>query len=659
MRWLVALLLALLPCVARANAFDTFVASLPGIQHYYPLSTNGNDVVGGNNATTSGSGTFGNTIGSPSNLVSGFLPGTSASYLAFTDQIGNSVSFWIAAAFATTSSSHQVFIAPTALTSNNIFLDIADPQCAGAQVFFGTTNISSTVHGICSTATASDGALHVAAANCIATGGGFLSCSAYLDGAVQPTTLLQQFGSFSSIAQAIGNFPASNAPVVNGAVGAVMYGSGNLTGAQMQTLYSCATGGSCAAAKTQCASYPQATQQWCETWAPYASGEGVALGGNGCPQTGPCTSPQANLNSNLNTFQGTAGGIDASLTATVSGGAVTVVNIVSSGTDYVQPGGPLVFGTQCIVQPTGTYTTSGGAVASANVTFGGSGCGAVTVIAAPEMISGSGAVTPSPQGQQFAYDADGGQAAAGNNVIPTGAYVVQVVDPTHFAVSQAQSLFVASGNFGTGWWYPASYVHNNNGYDNPNSMVVGEHGGGGVSGGFAARFLPVPITNGGMQFLDFRASFTDPSCASCGWHTPGFGFNQSIGGNYNVGITFGTTGSGSSVLLSYNSSSALVSGAVVVSPAAWHHIIMWVKFSTGSDGFARTYIDPPAILTATTAIAMDYEGATITGTQLSDWASWQGQTVGGSPDAEAYFALVGEYIGSPLSNGGPQLLWIP
>lgn len=633
----VALWLLVLPGETRADAFyDTYIATLSPTA-YWPLGVNGNAQIGGNNATCSGSCTFGLTLATH---VAGFKPvgGSSTLVLAsqpFTNAAGFQVSFW----FGSSSSSQQVFLYyVTGITG--IGIQINRVSCVGG-VSVDVTDGGSTTTECLATGSLNDSQGHMFFMQCY-----FGTCTAYVD-AVIGVTFSYTWSTFPSPDYHVGNY-TSGLPVL-GAMGGLAYWAGGspFTQQQINLLYICGTTGSCgqAPAPTCPGSKLGLQLKWCENFAPFLA---AAVGGcgNGTPPIpSPCITQQLNTNTDLTTLSGAIGGTGATATATVSGGIITGLTLVLAGSGYPAGTWPLRITDATGTGASGTFTALGG-VGSVSLTSGGTGYSGSPTVFVPSILTVGGTFGGALKPGQFIYDSAGGMnGPAGNVLVDNSTFIIAQADATHYAVTVQQT--VAAENMAAGDWLPFAYLIR---HPPLNRVAIGVNGGG-VSG-FCSGNCTYRLTPSGVSTkraaLDFQGDFADATLGG-GWNVAEFGFTRSTGGNCGPCVRFGTHNSPPSGFVNLELFDAqFISRGNVNVLVGSHGITIDTKISPGSDGFANLYVDG--------SLAVSYSGVNAgTGVFSTDMVEFVGQLVGASPAWEAAFGDIGLYM---APTGNAPAIWL-
>ena len=269
MRRLILLLFLLLaPLAARADhTYDAYMEAL-GAANYWPLASNGNDLIGLNNGTISGSGTYGNPIAAH---VTGFTPGTNTSYFSIASQSFTAAGGWGWAAVFTSTGT-----APAALVASNtgqfIYISLNDTGqgCIVGSLDFGYVNGGGN-HHFCEGSGYNDGNPHVVFETC--SNG---NCIYYADG-IQIGSSNISFSSYSPVPYGIANDPGSTDPITNGAVGGVAFWFTNPPGGTaISGMYTCATTGVCPVPASTCPAHPGMQMLFCENWDEYLNNTGAA-----------------------------------------------------------------------------------------------------------------------------------------------------------------------------------------------------------------------------------------------------------------------------------------------------------------------------------------------------------------------------------------------
>ena len=646
---IVAFLLALLlaPLTARGNTFDTYVIDTYAPTDYWSFSANTTDQgSAGINGTATGTITYGQSVTS---YVGGFVPGTSTSYITVGQSFSTSSALRLGAFFKAASNGDtttQYLVNQTGSISNSINLHFSDSGCSGE--FDVVVIIGGSYTVTCLARQVNDGTGHFAFVQC---GGG--AGTGWVDG-VEVASFTCAFDTPQAASYTIGN-ATSTYPVL-GAMGAVMYwvGGSLFTPWQVYTIAQCGLIGACqppTPPPPPCVSRPGQTLQWCDTMSYAGCDQGTFAWRNGA--IGPLTT--ATGTSFAGYIQPTVG------SGTIAGTTLTIDTMTSgafAAGDTIT-GTDVTGGTQIITQLTGGGTGQAGTYSLS----------ASSTVSMDETISSTNyklnTLTSLPLGSTL-YDNNTCEVSGNNTVLNQSQIQSGVKATDWYVTTPAQTIASPGILMWPGQWQAGSVYLQNNVAVSTNSLVVGQGGGGGLSGGFTARYIPTalaPNSEVTLVFFGYFSATTNPPTFAFNW-TGNFGFCSSDVGS----------GCGSVAIVEFSNQNTPPSGYVNLNVAlnnigsignfnisgnAWHIVVLDVKRSTGSDGLVQIYVDD--------VLQENYSGQTDYGSLgANDQVFFAGQFVDSEVDAEAYFGPIGVYTGHytppyypPGGGSGPMTLWIP
>jgi len=628
-------------CELATNYYP--LTTLPAT-NYWPLGLSGIDVIGGNDAATTGTITYNQTI-----TLNGFIgmePATNSSLLSATQAWTSSTGWGVGLAIKSSSSAAQVLMAVPAIPDNTWYFDLNDSSnCGTGYAEFAMIDSGGSAHYACSlSSTVNDGNGHFLYADCN-NASGSVTCAFYVDG-IQSSIITATYGSFGgSVTMDFGNWATSHAPV-SGALGSIVYygGANKPDSNEIYTLSSCINGGLCSGLTpplTCSFTRPGMTLQWCDTMQYHCTqGTNAWWQGPIGPQT-TATGPSF--------ISAVAQGVGS---GTITGTTLTIASMTS---------GAFAAGDTI----TGSGVTSNTTII-AQLTGGGTGqTGTYSLSASSSIGSPTPITTPQPIGTTL-YDNNTCSVAGNNNVSNSSQIQSGLVATNWQIVTPVQNI--ASETLWPGWWQPTATFQNNlplynNGVKIPYTMTVGQGGGAVGAAGYTARYFPNPLVQGAEITLMFWGNFTAANLV--GEPLPQFGFGSS-------GCTPSPPAPCQSVAnVKYGDSHSPPAGYVnfevdlndigsignISCPAGWSVIVLDVKRSTTSNG--SVYFQGPC------GAPITYSGITDYGSiGTNDQVYFAGELSSGDPLQEAAFNNIAVFTGRYTPPyypppGGNQVIWFP